>query len=874
VPYIGNDLQVAFPTYKNIDDISGSFNSVTTSFPLLVNGAAPVPLPINSQQCLISVGGVVQRPDDSGTEGFRLSGGNIIFAAAPTTGADFFGVILAGADYVNVGASFPSGSAAAPSITFDSDPDTGIYNTAANEIGFTTGGSLKFSISSAGQLLNNAGTAGSPSYTFTGDSNTGIYSPGVDQLALSTGGTGRLFVNASGFVGINTISPLDDVHIASTTPGLLFDETDAGTDEKRWRIRADSSTLSFEGVNDAFNSSALFMRAVRLTASTETDYLAFYTGASSERVRIDNSGRLLAGTSNAYAVPRGSGGLGSPGLQRVGTIWSDSAISSVFFGTDAGGGGTLSLARSNSTTIGDQTVAANNDVTGAIFFSASDGTNQIRAAQITAEIDGTPGTNNMPGRLVFGTTLDGSSAPVERMRIGSSGRVAIGSNTAQGPAAGLTTPAKFFVGGQTYTDTATAASGTVSHGTIVAIDNTGIAATNTGVTYTTASSLYIDGPPTAGTNVTITDAYTLFANGGYARFNATSGDIVQIVSTDATGRASVKFFTNGSDWELGARGSSATPANTFYLYDSTAAATRVAVDPSGRVLIGHGTNLAARVNTNTVNPGLQVSQATGIGAFYRYSADANGSIFMLNKSRNATIGSHTIVNNGDSLGEIVFAGSDGTDFETAGVIRCLSGGAPGANDMPGRLQFQVTADGAASVTTRHQIDPGGTARLFASTNEVISLGTSRGAGTSDAIIIGKHTATSVDNGTNCFIVWTNGNVINTNGSYGTISDLKLKENIVDASSQWDDIKALRICNYNLKEGQTHTQIGLIAQEVEEVSPGLVDSSPDYDEDGNDLGTVTKSVKTSVLYMKAVKALQEAMERIEVLEAKIAALENG
>jgi hypothetical protein len=53
---------------------------------------------------------------------------------------------------------------------------------------------------------------------------------------------------------------------------------------------------------------------------------------------------------------------------------------------------------------------------------------------------------------------------------------------------------------------------------------------------------------------------------------------------------------------------------------------------------------------------------------------------------------------------------------------------------------------------------------------------------------------------------------NTNNSYGAISDLKLKENIVDASSQWDDLKALQVRNYNFKEGQTHTQIGLVAQE--------------------------------------------------------------
>jgi len=147
--YIGQDLQVAYPNYTNIDDISGSFNGVTTSFALTVGGVAPVPNPARSNQCIISVGGVLQRPDDTGSEGFRLSGGNIIFSSAPNTGEDFFGVILAGADYVNVGVNFPSGTAAVPSITFDTDLDTGIYNPAANQLGVACAGTNAVTITSA-----------------------------------------------------------------------------------------------------------------------------------------------------------------------------------------------------------------------------------------------------------------------------------------------------------------------------------------------------------------------------------------------------------------------------------------------------------------------------------------------------------------------------------------------------------------------------------------------------------------------------------------------------------------------------------------------------------------------------------------------------
>ena len=55
--------------------------------------------------------------------------------------------------------------------------------------------------------------------------------------------------------------------------------------------------------------------------------------------------------------------------------------------------------------------------------------------------------------------------------------------------------------------------------------------------------------------------------------------------------------------------------------------------------------------------------------------------------------------------------------------------------------------------------------------------------------------------------------------------------------------------------------------------GLVSESPDATNDNPDIDTTTKSVKYSILYMKAVKALQEAMTRIETLEAKVAKLEG-
>ena len=116
----------------------------------------------------------------------------------------------------------------------------------------------------------------------------------------------------------------------------------------------------------------------------------------------------------------------------------------------------------------------------------------------------------------------------------------------------------------------------------------------------------------------------------------------------------------------------------------------------------------------------------------------------------------------------------------------------------------------------------------------------------------------------------NGNVTNSTGSYGTISDEKLKENISDASSQWADVKALKVRKYSMKEDNlgSANKIGVIAQELETSGMnGLVEEIKWNKE-------TVKTVKYSILYMKAIKALQEAMTRIETLEIEVKALKGA
>ena len=358
----------------------------------------------------------------------------------------------------------------------------------------------------------------------------------------------------------------------------------------------------------------------------------------------------------------------------------------------------------------------------------------------------------------------------------------------------------------------------------------------------TTTRLHVSNTGNVGIGTT-TPGNTLHVN-GTSRFEdyiygSTVNGKVYVIDDLAVSATKKIYFDNGS--------------NTYIHEPSgdnlavvTGGTERARIDSSGRLLVGTSSNAgASRLqvigdSSATTNPG-----KVRIGTGYTAAAFSGPT----------------------ELGQVNFGPSD--DVTAAQISAWYDvNGTGSTSDFPGRLIFSTTADGASSPTERMRITSAGSAQFAAATTGIVS-GSVSGAGTTFTTFIGQHsTASGPGTGTNSFLVYTNGDVQNTNNSYGAFSDLKLKENIVDALSQWDDIKALQVRKYNFKKGQAHTQIGLIAQEVELVSPGLVSESPDRDAEGNDLGTVTKSVNYSVLYMKAVKALQEAMERIEVLEQRL------
>ena len=129
--------------------------------------------------------------------------------------------------------------------------------------------------------------------------------------------------------------------------------------------------------------------------------------------------------------------------------------------------------------------------------------------------------------------------------------------------------------------------------------------------------------------------------------------------------------------------------------------------------------MGRNVTDGVGNARLQIEAQDGEAglSIHRGSASTGGGKIFFSKSRAATAGDDTVVQDGDQLGALLFTGADGTDRESAGAeISVEVNGTPGSNDMPGRIMFATTADGAAAVTERMRIPSDGRI-LFGCTSE-------------------------------------------------------------------------------------------------------------------------------------------------------------
>jgi len=277
--------------------------------------------------------------------------------------------------------------------------------------------------------------------------------------------------------------------------------------------------------------------AVRITQLGAGNALLIEDSASPDNSPfvIDAAGITIQGYTSAISgYIDYAGNTRTPLFQQQGLSIASAGIATTNWGNTTFPSG-LYLAKSRSGTVGTRGIVSSGDNMGAVLFEGDDGTNFIPSAAIFGQVDGTPSTNDMPGRLVFSTTADGASAPTERMRIDSAGFVGVGVT----PAARLhlggaitasswtTNGISLRVAAATYTDSSTTASGTVASAGINAIAQPTIAATNATVTYTNAATVYIANSPANGTNVTVTNALSLWVDNGTTRLdgNVTFGGL-------------------------------------------------------------------------------------------------------------------------------------------------------------------------------------------------------------------------------------------------------------------------------------------------------------------------------------------------------------
>jgi hypothetical protein len=163
--------------------------------------------------------------------------------------------------------------------------------------------------------------------------------------------------------------------------------------------------------------------AVRITQTGSGNALVVEDSANpdSTPLVVDSNGKLLVGTFTPRVNYYSS--LTPEGIQ------DETGTQSLFKNSNNATGPAFYLGKSRGATANSNTVVQDNDQLGAVVFFGADGTNVWPGAQIIAAVDGTPGANDIPGRLVFSTTADGGASAAERMRITSAGNVGIGTSS-------------------------------------------------------------------------------------------------------------------------------------------------------------------------------------------------------------------------------------------------------------------------------------------------------------------------------------------------------------------------------------------------------------------------------------------------------------
>ena len=310
---------------------------------------------------------------------------------------------------------------------------------------------------------------------------------------------------------------------------------------------------------------------------------------------------------------------------------------------------------------------------------------------------------------------------------------------------------------------------------------------------------------------------------------------------------------------------------------------RARIDSSGRLLVGTSSARTNWFNLTVTGPLIQAeSSSNQMGLSSTYTANnSSGPIIALGKTRGSA---YEVVSSGDAIGLIAFQGSDGTKLVEAARIQAEVDGTPGANDMPGRLVFSTTADGASSPTERMRIRENGNL-LINTTTEGAGIGFNtklaiegtdvavfkNSAGVSANLIYAWNAATS---GNNAFFGFGTENTYTARGSinynrsggvvaYNTTSDYRAKTLIGEIENPGETIDALKVYR-GVMNGATVERPMLVAHEAQEVAPYCVTGEKDaVDENGN---PIYQQMDHQVLIPLLIAEIQSLRQRVAALES--------